>query len=435
MRSNFLNLILMAIFAIFTITACETTGSTGGPVIAEPAPTPPEPAPPVQNPEDFVTTDVLDGKEPVRVALLLPFSSGSENVKKISQAMSNAAQLAAFESGNERYLLIPKDTKGTPEGAAIAAQEALSEGAEVVLGPLFAESVAAASQVTRLAGVPMIAFSSDMTMAGSGVYLLSFPPEMEVARITDYAIKNGYTRFGLLAPSSNYGTRVSNSFAEETFVRGGVLVHEERYEPAIDAMQGPAKNLAKFAGGCATAPNPDNPSPYTDQYGDAVAGLGFQAVLMPEQGKLLRALAPMLPYYDVNIRCVKVLGISAWNNPRLAREPALAGSWFAAPDPTLSEGFKQRYAKVYGETPPRLASLAYDAALLTARLSKNPRAERFTASNLTEPNGYLGADGLFRLLPSGRVERGLAILEIRPSGITVIDPAPRSFITLGTDGS
>lgn len=440
MRPLFSRLTGFAAFVLFALAACETAPPSG-PVIVQPAPQPTvpvpvEPEPQRPDPEDFVTTEVLDGKQPVRVALLLPFTSGSDNVKKISQAMSNAAQLAAFESGNERYLLIPKDTEGTPEGAARAAREALDEGAEVILGPLFSESVEAAASVTRLANVPMIAFSSDMSIAGNGVYLLSFPPEVEVARITDYAIKNGYVRFGVISPQTEYGSRVSSSFAEETFVRGGVVVHQETYQPAIDTMQGPAKNLARYAGGCSTAPSATNDIPFN---GDMMptasqAGLGFQAVLMPESGQLLRALAPMLPYYDVNVRCVKILGISAWNNPRLVREPALSGSWFAAPDPALSEGFKERYRKVYGEVPPRLASLAYDAALLTARLSKNPPMDRFTHENLTDPNGYLGADGLFRLLPDGRVERGLAILEIRPSGIKVIESAPRSFVTLGMLG-
>ena len=262
--------------------------------------------------------------------------------------------------------------------------------------------------------------------------------------MTDFAVKRGYTRFGLLSPQSDYGSRVSNSFTEEAFVRGGVVVHQESYEQSPDAMLQPAKRLAQFAQDCSSADQPSvtNPDPFGNELDinpTLQAGSGFQAVLMPEQGTLLRALAPLLPYYDVNVKCIKLLGVSAWNNPRLTREPALSGGWFAAPDPELSEGFKTRYKGVYGDTPPRLASLAYDATLLTARLAQNPRGNRFTPLNIADPNGYLGADGLFRLTPQGTVERGLAIREIRPSGIKTIDPAPRSFVTetigFGGDGS
>ncbi len=436
---------------LFVLTACETVGGGGPDIYGEgkqPAPEQPKPdGEVVRNPNEYVQPPkVDDGTEPIRVALLLPLTSSSKNVETVAAAMSNAAQLAAFEAGDDRFLVILKDTKGTAEGASLAARESLTEGAEVILGPLFSESVEAVAAIARPVNVPMIAFSSDTKMAGDGVYLLSFPPEIEVARVTDYAIQQGYSRFGMLAPTDEYGSRVSNSFAEEVFVRGGTLVCEERYDRSPDAMLQPAKRLSKCAAETVNLQSggllPRDRSSYDPegrlQLGEPgaspilsqnLSGGGFEAVLMPEQGTLLRALAPLLPYYDVNVKQVKLLGVSAWNNPRLTREPALNGGWFAAPDPALAKGFKQRYAKTFGGQPPRLASLAYDATLLTARLARNPINDRFTPFNIADPNGYLGADGLFRLTPDGKVERGLAILEIRSSGINVIDRAPESFVT------
>ena len=152
-----------------------------------------------------------------------------------------------------------------------------------------------------------------------------------------------------------------------------------------------------------------------------------QAVLLPESGRMLRALAPLLPYNDVDVREIKLLGVSSWDNPSLVGEPALAGGWFAAPDPAVSQGFTQRYVKAYGRTPPRLASLAYDATLVAARLAEQKVPNPYSPALLTNPNGFYGADGLFRLTEDGMVERGLAVLEINRSGVKVIDPAPRSF--------
>lgn len=378
----------------------------------------------------FVAPLHMQGQEPVRVGLLLPFSAPTEAVQKVASAMFDSAQLAAFETGNESFLLIPKDTKGNPADAAAAARSALADGAEIILGPLFAEEVVAVAEVTRAAGVPVIAFSSDVSSAGDGVYLLSFPPELEIARVTEYAVLKGYSRFGLIAPATQYGERVSTAFAEEIFVRGGVLVHEERYEQNPDAMLAPAKRLAQYAEEVVpvklrhdfdpTAPrNPSDDDGYVR---------GYQAVLIPEQGTLLRALAPLFPYYNVDINAVKLLGVSGWNNPRLTREPALKGGWFAAPDPEITKAFDDRFAAAFGAAPPRLASLSYDATLLAARISQVPRRRgRLDESAITDPNGYFGADGLFRLTPGGSVERGLAILEIQPGGIRVIDPAPKSF--------
>lgn len=425
--------------------ACETgpTAREQGPLIAaEPREAYPDFEPfPEAAPEEpgeareydrrgFINPDHLNGEEPVRVALLLPFSAPNAAAQKVASAMFDAAQLAAFDAGDDRFLLIPKDTKGTAEGAAAAARSALADGAEIILGPLFSESTEAAAPVARAASAPMIAFSSDLAVAGDGVYLLSFPPELEVKRVTDYAVSQNMTRFGVLAPYSEYGTRVSNSFAEEVYVRGGVIVHEERYQQEPEAMLEPAKRLARYSKEVVPL---ELRHDFDGEKSDRTAsgsGLtqGYQAVLMPEQGTLLRALAPLLPYYNVDITEVKLLGVSAWNNPRLTREPALRGGWFAAPDPSITRNFENRFAGAFGAPPPRLASLAYDATLLSARLAatQRPRA-RFAADAITDRNGYFGADGLFRLNADGSVDRGLAILEIQPGGIQVVDPAPRSF--------
>ncbi|ADM08664.1 hypothetical protein PB2503_02937 [Parvularcula bermudensis HTCC2503] len=406
---------------------------------------------PVPEPEAEISLPEAPQDDLVRVAVLLPFSNESQNIETIAAAMLKAAQMVAFESDDDRYVLIPKDTRGTAAGAAEMTEEAIAAGADIILGPLFSESVAATADIARPAGVPVIAFSSDSEVAGQGVYLLSFPPEAEIDRVASYAMSKGYARFGLMAPYSEFGDRVAKAFSADVYALGGDIVHTERYERSADAMIAPAKRMAQYA-----AKNfvPSYPEPRAvtgqarfvsgaesmmrGQLNEPSTGMApivsggsggqYQAVLLPEQGRLLRALAPLFPYYNVNIREVKLLGVSGWNNPLLTREPALNGGWFAAPDPALAEGFKRRYERAYGEQPPRLASLAYDAALLTSRLSVLPVEERFTVETIANPNGYLGADGLFRLRPDGMVERGLAVLEIRPSGIIVIDDAPQSFV-------
>ena len=424
---------------LFAIAACSSGPEPRGPVISRPVEPTVEPTPPPSDEFEearrydrrgFIEPLHMDNEKPVRVGLLLPFTADSKAVQRVASSMFDAAQLAAFEAGDERFLLIPKDTKGTPDGAASAARSALADGAEILLGPLFAESVVAATPVAQAVGAPMIAFSSDVQSGGDGVYLLSFPPEIEIARVTDYAMQKGISRFGLLAPATDYGERVSSSFSNEIHARGGTLVHQERYEQDPDKMLQPARRLARYSREVIPLEmrhdyDPNNPAAAGSASG---ATQGYQAVLMPEQGTLLRALAPLLPYYNVNINRIKLLGVSAWNNPRLTREPALRGGWFAAPDPSIANAFKERFRATFGEAPPRLASLSYDATLLAARLGQSSSRKRFDEDLITDSNGYIGADGLFRLRPDGSIERGLAILEIQPGGIQVIEPAPKSFI-------
>jgi hypothetical protein len=152
-------------------------------------------------------------------------------------------------------------------------------------------------------------------------------------------------------------------------------------------------------------------------------------VFIPEDGIVLRALAPLLPYYDIDPDHIRLLGTGLWDDTNVAREPAMIGGWFAAPEPAAAKIFAARFAKTFGSPPPRIASLGYDAMALAAALSRDPPAKRFSQAAITDPNGFKGIDGVIRFNADGTSDRGLAVLEVEKTGFDVISPAPRSFLT------
>ena len=340
----------------------------------------------------------------VKVALLLPIT-GSGNTPSVAKALKQAAELALFDFDNPNVTLVPKDTRGSPDGARAAAESAVQEGAELIIGPLFAAEVSAAAPVARNAGIPMIALSSDQSVAGNGVYLLSFLAGRDVPRIVSYAMAQGKRNFAVLVPQTAYGRLAEESFARSV-ARGGGQAPVRATFPANDAagLSAPVR-----------------------QVGDAIkSGQRIDAVFLPASPEDLQALGPLLSSSGIAGRA-QLLGTGQWDYPGIGREKALVGGWYAAPDPKGWTNFTANYAKTYGSTPPRIASLGYDAVSLAVTLSQNPRGQRYTASQLTRPSGFSGVDGLFRLLPDGTSERGLAILEVRENGPRVLEPAPSSF--------
>ena len=159
----------------------------------------------------------------------------------------------------------------------------------------------------------------------------------------------------------------------------------------------------------------------------SVGEVDYDAVILAEGKDRIFSIAPLFPYYDVDTRDIKLLGTGLWDEAGTHREPALSGAWYAAPPLKEKQEFDVRYAAAFGNEPPRLASLAYDATALAAVLSRKGGANPFTLSKLTNRNGFEGTDGIFRLLPNGRVERGLAVLSLQPRGPVIIDGAPASF--------
>ncbi len=341
------------------------------------------------------------GTGQIRVALILPLSAGG-NAGVAGQAMRNAAEMALAEFNSPNIQLLVKDDGGSADGARLAAQQALDEGAELILGPLFAQSVSIVGQIARSRNVPVIAFSTDANVATRGVYLLSFLPESDVARIVQYAASTGKRSYAALIPDNPYGTVVEAAFKQDVARRGGQIAALERYPHDKAAMAVPVRNVAQ-------------------------ALARADALFIPDGGDALPDVAQALVANGVNTKRIQLLGTGLWDDPRVFQTPALDGGWYAAPDGAGYRNFANRYAARFKQQPVRTATLAYDAVALIAALVKTQGPQRFSFEVLTNPSGFSGIDGLFRFRPDGTNERGLAVLRATASGPQVIAPPPRSF--------
>lgn len=393
-----------AIAALVAIAGCTPPK----PEVKPAPPPPPAPAAPLAgNPLDrdlpsyMRLPGMAEGQVPVRVGVILPFSASAAGTRALAQSMLKAAQLALFDSANPRILLMTADEGNGGAAAAKAADQLLAQGAEVIVGPLFGPSVAAVTPIARDRAVPVLAFSTEKSVAGNGAYLLSFLPQNEVRRVVSYAAANGHRAFAALVPQTAYGDVAESAFRESVGAANGSVVDVEKFAPTAASVSAPA---------------------------GAVAKSGADAILIAQGGVLLRAIAPTLSLDGVARDKVKLLGTGLWDDDKaLMRESALEGSWYAAPAPNADAAFVNKYRTTFGAAPAQLASLAYDALSLVALLAQGPAYHRFTPAALNDPNGFAGVNGIFRFRPDGTSERGLAVLEMTSSGPVVISPAPTTF--------
>jgi hypothetical protein len=395
--ASYARIVLPPLFAL-SLAACGG-GLTGFPGSAPPAP-------PVQapvKPQPPAISGPTIGNGSVKIGLILPLT-GSGQGSLAANALRNAAEMAVAEFQNPDVQILVKDDKGTGDGAREATAQALSEGAELVIGPLFAASVQSAGAVTRQAGKPMIAFSTDPSVAARGVYLLSFMAQSEVNRIIDFAASQGKRSMAAMIPDNNYGNVVEATFREAAARRGIRVIALERYAPG--QVQTAISKLAPAINGA---------SPQAD------------ALFLPESANGLPQVAQALQASGFNPQKVKPLGTGIWNDPRLFRLGALQGGWFAAPDNAGFNAFAVRYRNRFGSEPARLATLSYDAVSLAAALVRTQGSQRFSESVITNANGFNGADGVFRFRSDGTNDRGLSVLEIRGGGAVTISAAPKQL--------
>lgn len=348
------------------------------------------------------------GRPIVRVALLAPFSSPNAALRDEALTLQSAAELAIAERGDNSMLLLPKDSGDTAEEARNAVRLALQEGADFILGPLFASGVGAIAPYARANNVPMISFSTDTSEAGRGIYVLTFLPEDEAQRIVRFAAAKGVKRLVILAPNGRYGDRIVEAASETAREVGMNYLGTSRYDPqstATAVAQESARRAAQMAAGGATRET---------------------AILIPERGGMLRQLGQSLTQAGASTSRVRYLGTGLWNDAETLADPRFAGGWYVTPDSAARAAFEQRFRDKYGRRPTRLAGMGYDATAMLAGMTRGGNATAATQRAIETRDGFVGVDGLFRFT-RGVVQRGMAVNEVAPRGGRVLEAAPSRF--------
>jgi branched-chain amino acid transport system substrate-binding protein len=377
-----------ALLAACLLSACQTLVPRG--------PAPPPPSRAAERPAPQLDTGVEAGiprdTARHRVALLVPLSGSNAGV---GQSIANATQLAVLDTNSDQMRITTYDTA---PGAAAAASRAIADGAQLILGPLLAEDVRAVAPVARRAGVLVLSFSNDVSVAGNGAYLMGYAPAQSVERVVEFARGRGVTSFAGLVPNGLYGERASTAFLRAVEGAGGQVVSLQTY-PRGSAAAAVARLNAK--------------APYG-------------AVLVADSGASAALVAPGVKRASPGTH---LLGTELWNSEAgIAAKPALAGAWFASVSDTLYRQYATKYRARFGTAPFRLSSLGYDAVLLTVRIARDwPIQQPFPEARLRDPGGFAGIDGAFRFGRDGVAERALEVQEIRGGTTVVVSSAPAGF--------
>lgn len=363
------------------------------------------PARPSEGQDFFMNMGDMDysANRNFRVGVLLPMSG---KAAKHGQGMKNATMMALDDVNNSNLILQFYDTKSTPEGARTAIENAIGQRSQLIIGPLMSTEVEAVADTAINNNVPMIAFSSHEEVLRPGIYTLGLLVSEQVDRIISYAAANNRSRFALLLPDNSTGVAVAKAAVKSAQKNGVKVTKIGFYNPATMDFSDILKKMTGYNGKEATA-------------------VDFDAVLIPETGARLKSAVSMFAYYDVYSPQVQFLGTSIWENSNLNKESTLQNAWYPALSRSYGNYFINKYTSLFAERPNSLYSLAYDAIALSSALSH--QQDNNLHLQITEPDGYAGINGSFRLFGDGTNQHSLDIMAIKPKGDVVIDSAPRKF--------
>ncbi len=330
-----------------------------------------------------------------RVALLVPMTGTNAGV---GQSIANATTLALLDTKTERVRVTTYDT-GT--GAAAAANRALADGNMLILGPLLADDARAVAPIAQRAGVPVVSFSNDTSVAGNGVYLLGYSAAQSIGRVVDYARGRGLRKFAALVPRGTYGERAGTALLRAVESAGGTVTSMQTFDRSPASITAAVRKMSA-----------DSP---------------YDAVLIADSGRVAIQAAPLVRKNGG--ASARILGTELWNTDNaLLSSAAVQGAWFASVSDGLYRQLATKYKARFGTTPFRLSSLGYDAVLLTVRIAQDWKpGTPFPARRLTDAGGFSGIDGAFRFGRDGIAERTLEVSQVNAGSVATVDTAPRSF--------
>ena len=369
--------------AVF-LAACETTGVGGGPSI--------------------------NTSEPVPVALLVPRGSGQSGDAALAQSLENAARLAMSDLPNVTIDLRVYDTAGNAGTASGVAQQAVADGAKIIIGPVYAQAANAAGLAVLNNNVNVLSFSNNTSIAGGNVFVLGPTFQNTANRLANFGGRQGKTGAIIVHSNDAAGeagrSAIANALASSSMNNAGSVGYDRWQQGVINAV--PNIKAAMDSTGA-----------------DSVFLTATTAGALP-------LFSQLLPEAGVSPSTSQYIGLTRWDIPAQTLElPGVQGGWFALPDPSKAQAYRQRYNATYGEAPHPISGLAYDGIVAIGALVSQGKSNALTGAALTQSAGFQGVGGIFRLRSDGTNERGLAVATIQNKQVVVIDPAPQSFSGAG----
>ncbi len=346
------------------------------------------------------------GSGKVQVALLVPGGSGQASDELLARSLQNAARMAIADLGGTQVDLRVYNTAGQPAQAAAMAVKAVQDGAQIILGPVFAQEANAAGVAVAAQGINVLAFSNNPDIAGNNVFVLGPTFDNTAARLASYAVRGGKSKIMIVHDRNTSGELGRAAIQRGVTAAGGSVVATGSYEFSQNGVASAAPGIASSA-----------------------KAAGAQAVfLTADTAGALPLVSQLLADNGLTSASVQFVGLTRWDIPTATLAlPGVQGGWFALPDPALYAQYQARYQAAFSEAPHPISGLAYDGIAAIGALIKQNSAGAVSKASLTQGSGFVGVNGIFRLRGDGTNQRGLAVAQIRGGQLVVVDPAPRSF--------
>ena len=347
--------------------------------------------------EDMDEADKAAKKSRFKIGLLVPLTG---SFSYLGNTISGGSELAFFKMRNPNIELLYFDTAGG-EQAVNAANEAISNNVDVVIGPLFSDSVSAVKPLLKASNIPVLSFSNNIDVAEPGVWVLGYLPEQQISQLVDFAVARGKQNFGILSANSQLGKKITNAAINQLADYGlsarTVFELDNISQMEQEELLSQIKTFAKYVDtskDLLTLPPP-----------------AYDTVIIAGDTDFILQVAPILSYYDLGPDRALFMGIDKWNQPKMLNEPSLQNAILTLPKRPAEEKFNNVWQSEFTFESNDLAKISFDASALVIATAVANAPIPLVDDLATQP-GFIGFSGQFKMSESGLTERVFEIMEI-----------------------
>ena len=336
-------------------------------------------------------------EDKIRIGLLVPLSG---EYSTIGDSIIKSTRLALNKINDEKFEIVPGDTKANPIDALKASKSLYDQGIKIIIGPVFNESTKYLDELNDVTFISLTnkIYGNPPNVISAGVNAIS-----QLQTIDKFRNLNEIQRTIFLIPKSDYRKEV------EQAIKKTKLKLKDKYfydmDPTLLTSQ--IEKVTRYPERKQNLLNEieriENSSLINKEKKleelnkkDTLGGINFDSVIIADFGESLKSVATSLLYTDVSSKRISYITLNQWFDNSLLKENSLQPIYFPSINKENFELFRVEYDNAYKKKANQLSFLSYDLVGLVYFLIYSNNFDQ-DKKIFYEKNKFKGKIGIFEI--------------------------------------
>ena len=333
----------------------------------------------------------------IRIGLVVPLSG---EYSAIGDSIIKSTRLALNKINDEKFEIVPGDTKANPIDALKASKALYDQGIKIIIGPVFNESTKYLDELNDVTFISLTnkIYGNPPNVISAGVNAIS-----QLQTIDKFRNLNEIQRTIFLIPKSDYRKEVEQAIKKTKLKLKDKYFYDmdptlltsqiEKFTRYPERKQNLLNEIERIENSLLI--NKEKKLEELNKK-DTLGGINFDSVIIADFGESLKSVATSLLYTDVSSKRISYITLNQWFDNSLLKENSLQPIYFPSINKENFELFKVEYNNAYKKKANQLSFLSYDLVGLVYFLIYSNNFDQ-DKKIFYEKNKFKGKIGIFEI--------------------------------------